>query len=438
MTRRTRAPKNPMIFFIYDLLFCCFALAYLPFFFLKGKHRGGFGSRFGAVPQSVTASLKGRSVVWIHAVSVGEIGLAVRLASVLKERCSPSLRVVFTTTTLAGREVAEKIKSPEDTVLYFPIDLTFCIRRFIRGISPKAVILLETEIWPNLIRELHRRRVPAFIVNGRISDKAIAKYRLVRFFMRHVFENLSGIGAQNEAMRARFLSVGAAADRVQVTGNMKFDWQPVQAQLSAAVLARKRLKTNGAFLLVAGSTHEGEEELFFNLSRSVEKTAGLVCLVAPRHLERLSSVVSRAAKAGVSASLFSQGNGAAGPGSVFILDQMGILPSFYEIADVVFVGGSLVPVGGHNPVEPAYFGCPILFGPHMNNFADIKEEFKREQAAFEVQDAKALEEQVLRLMKEPALRKSAGEAAYRLVQKNQGAARRNIETFIQPLGAQLQ
>lgn len=424
---------------IYSFCFFVFALFYLPFFLLKGKHKGGLASRFGFVPDEVRKSLEGRQVYWVHAVSVGEVVQAFRLVAALKKRFPQALFVV-TTTTLTGREIALKLKSEEDTVLYFPVDFSFSVRRFISAIHPSALILIETEIWPNLLAELSRKNIPAFIVNGRISDKAISKYRKVRFFLAPFLNRLKAIGAQDDLMKQRFIDLGADPRIVSVTGNMKFDWQPNFSNAALVRSVEDRLKGSESFLWVAGSTHEGEEEILLDAHRSLSvKHPHLRLLIAPRHLNRIDSILRLASKKNVTVwrtselrDLANRPSGSAEP-SFFLLDSMGVLADIYPLADVVFVGGSLVPSGGHNLVEPAFFEKPVLFGPFMNNFSQMAQEFKKVSAGIEVKNAAELEQNISELIENRGKGAFFGRNAKELVLRHQGATERNVGIFLKEI-----
>ncbi len=413
--------------FLYSVLFFIFSLFYLPTFFMKGKHKGGFSERLGIVPESVVKGLQGKKVIWLHGVSVGEIVQAMRFREGLSAR-APDAVFVLTTITAAGRSVAEKSKRPEDALLYFPVDFRFAVRQFLDRIGPSIVVILETEIWPNLIWELSRRQIPVSIVNARISDRAMVKYRVGQFFIRHVLKCVERVGAQDETARGRFVELGVPTERVFVTGHMKYDWEP-SADHATRLERLKGWDRNGASrqtLWIAGSTHEGEEEIIFRVYQNVSRQIpGLRLLVAPRHLERLDDVEKKARVLGLAVFRFREiPNAEAG---VILLDEMGLLASFYAAADFVFVGGSLVNVGGHNLVEPAYFKKPVLFGPHMQNFKEMAADFKNRGAGIEVKNAEDLERQVLRLATETSVRQTLGESAARLVRESTGASARNLE-----------
>jgi 3-deoxy-D-manno-octulosonic-acid transferase len=415
---------------VYDTVFFLFSLFYLPLFLLKGKHKTGFAERFGFVPDTTAAALKGKKTLWVHGVSVGEVVLALRLMDELRGRFGIK-KFVLTTTTAAGREVAAKGKRAEDELLYFPADFRGAVRRFTDTVRPSSVVILETEIWPNLIHELSARKVPIYLLNGRISDRAIGKYRLIRSFLAGVLSKVDGIGVQDELMRDRFIEMGAPPARVHVTGNIKFDWQPAAQAEEAAETISRRVRREGVVLCVAGSTHEGEEEMIFGAYKKIrERDQRFGLVVAPRHMNRLASVEAAAARTRVVIEKLSgpPNDGVNAP--VYVLDRMGVLASLYRHADIVFIGGSLVPVGGHNLVEPAYYEKPIVFGPYMHNFKEMAAEFKKAGAAIEVRTESELVEVLVLLASDAGRRSALGAAAKRLVQRHQGATRRNIERFL--------
>jgi 3-deoxy-D-manno-octulosonic-acid transferase len=418
---------------VYDAVFFVFSLVYLPLFLLKGKHKAGFMERFGFVPAKTAAALAGKKVLWVHGVSVGEVVLALRLVDELRGRFGIE-KFVLTTTTAAGREVAAKGKRAEDELLYFPADFRGSVRRFAAAVRPASVVILETEIWPNLLHELSARNVPVYLLNGRISDRAIGKYRLLGGFLTGVLSKFNGIGVQDEVMRERFVEIGAPAARVHVTGNIKFDWQPTAQAEEAAEAIGRRVRREGATLCVAGSTHEGEEAMIFGAYTKVrERDPRFGLVVAPRHMNRLASVEAAAARARVTVEKLSGPEKGGADAPVYVLDRMGVLASLYRHADIVFMGGSLVPVGGHNLVEPAYYEKPIVFGPYMQNFKEMAAEFKKAGAAVEVRTESELADALASLASDAGRRSELGAAAKRLVQRHQGATRRNIERFLSPL-----
>jgi 3-deoxy-D-manno-octulosonic-acid transferase len=422
---------------LYDIGFLLFAVFYLPVFFLKGKHRGGFLERFGILSAEVKRSLSGKKVVWVHAVSVGEAVQGARLIQALGERLF-GYHFVLTVTTAAGRGVAQKLLKENAVVLYFPADFRACVRSFVRQISPRAVIVLETEIWPNLVYELSERRIPVSIVNGRISDRAIGRYRAVRNFVKPVLNRFSAIAVQDAAMKARFVELGASPALVFVTGSMKFDWKPSAGPASAARSVETYFAEPDRFLLVAGSTHRGEEEILFDAAKGLtERFPQFRLLIAPRHLDRLAAIEAAAAKRGVPAKRVGSLGAEKGSdcrwekGTVLLLDQMGVLADLYQAADAVFVGGSLLPgYGGHNLVEPAYFEKPVLVGPYADDFREMVAAFKRGGACVEVRDSGSLVRELSSLIGDRERRLALGSAAKRIVEQHQGATRKNVEALL--------
>ena len=422
---------------LYDILFFFFSLFYLPIFFIKGKHGDGFLERFGVVPDEIKKKLTGKNVIWIHAVSVGEMAQGVRLADAIRKRCA-NAQFVLTATTAAGREIAEKFKKSEDTALYFPVDFRASVRSFIRAVAPKALIILETEIWPNLLHELAGRKIPVFVMNGRISDRAFPRYRAMKFFLKRVLSHCVWIGAQDERMRARFVELGVDSERVVVTGNMKYDWVPPDLNDNEAEIIEHRFKTPGSLMCMAGSTHEGEEEMLLDVYKTLKaKHPFFKLLIAPRHLNRIESIEAEAYRKDIVlkkvSRLIKSSDKRSADGTVLLLDKMGVLANLYRIADFVFIGGSLVPYGGHNLIEPAFFEKPVVCGRFMENFKEMTQEFKKAEAVVVVQGKKELEEAFDRLIEETAYRQKLGIAAKKLIALHQGATERNITAVLQSL-----
>ena len=415
---------------LYDIVFFIFSIFYIPSFIAKGKHTHGFWSRFGSVPREIQESLKNKKVIWVHAVSVGEVAGALRFLESLRVTFKDA-RFVLTTTTVTGHETAAKFKKPEDTLLYFPADFRSAVKSFINAIHPSAVILMETEIWPNLVFELDAKKIPLFIVNGRISDKAIKPYRRVRFLIQNVLKRFTAIGVQDEQMRSRFVELGAPADKVKITGNMKFDWRPPASPDPLVAAMQNYFKQKQSVIFMAGSTHEGEEERLFETYTDLKaRHPELVFVIAPRHPHRLESIETAAEKKKVRVCRISyilegsQDSLNAPQDAIYLLDKMGVLASAYEMADLVFVGGSLVPVGGHNPIEPAFFGKPILFGAHMHNFKEIAKAFKEGGAALEVSETN-LAPTIERLLASRSEREALGTSAKHLIKNHEGSVVKN-------------
>ena len=404
---------------------------------MKGKHRDGFSERLGRGPANSLESLSGKKVVWLHAVSVGEVTLAMRFLERMRVQIGPAVYLI-TVTTATAKEVAARLKKNEDVLLYLPVDFKGAVRCFVGSVRPAVLIVFETEIWPNLMRELERARVPVFLVNGRISDKAIGAYRRIRFFFGPVLNLFSGIGAQDERMRKRFIELGAEEKKVQVTGNMKYEVYPdaESADFWAQKIKEYFSQEDGVCLCIAGSTHEGEEEILLKIYGSVAaKHPGFKLILAPRHTERVPAILSTARGLGVPAARMTgfEEKKVKANNPVLILDKMGVLSSLYAAADVVFMGGSLVSVGGHNLAEPAYFEKAILFGRSMENFKEMADEFIRSGAAISVAGAADLEAQIVSLIGDEARRTALGQAAKRLIFSHQGAIQRNLQMILPTL-----
>ncbi len=427
------------MFFLYNLIFFIYAIVAFPIFLLKGKLGRGSSSRFGRISEEAKEKLSGQNVWWLHAVSVGEMVLAIRFADRLRGRIQ-GIKILITTTTQAGFEVGQKIKNEDDFLMFFPIDFPFAVKRFVRNVSPSALVLFETELWPNLINELSKRFIPIFLINGRISDRAFPRYRRINFFLGKVLQKIQILSVQDERMRTRFLELGADPKAVVVGGNMKYDWEPSFSQDQLAAPAKRVLKSLNDFIFMCGSTHEGEEEILFRLYPSLKaKFPSLRMVIAPRHLTRLPAIYKTAERFQVSLRSVSEWaenrSAASDKNSILLIDRVGILASLYEAADLVFVGGSLVAAGGHNLVEPAIYAKPILFGAHMHNFSEMAEDFKRARAAVSVQNEQALGDEIEKLIQEPNRLKALGECAQAIARRHQGASERSLNHVLSFLDA---
>ena len=419
------------MYFLYSLVIICYAVLRAPRLLYDavrhGKYFGTLGERWGRLPAAINP--RGVPSIWIHAVSVGEVLATGVLIQALRDRY-PDHPLWLSTTTQTGRTAATGLDGV-DGLFYFPFDLSPVVARVLDRVRPQLFVMVDTELWPNLLRHCTRRGVKTVLVNGRISDRSYPRYRLVRPFFRHVLAGVDRCCAQNEESGRRLIDLGAPPTRVTVTGNLKFDTLTVPDARAPwvrdGVLRAFRI-AEGRTVVMAASTHPGEEtpvfEAFAKIRRA-DQTALLV--VAPRHPERCGDVTALAVRQGLETVRLSELPVDGDPrAAVVALDTVGELATLFQIATVVFLGGSLVSAGGHNILEPAAWGKPVIFGPHMENFAEIAELFLRNRAACQIRSAGALEPALSTLLGDPVQRAALGAAARALVEANRGATDRSL------------
>lgn len=388
------------MYLLYDLLHGLVSLALLPALWLS--RAAANRERLGRYPAGFGARAAGRRVVWIHNASVGELRAAISLLRRLREQL-PGWALLVSTTSLAGREMAETL--PEaDGVFLLPLDHGPCIERALAAVRPSIFVFTETEIWPNLLRALARRGIPAVLLSGRISPRAFARYRWVRPFLRRVLSQVAFFGMQSEAEAERIRVLGAPPERVQVTGSLKLDAVGAESDL--------RLELPGP-LWVAGSTHAGEEDVCLRVFvRLLRRFPDLRLLLAPRHLSRCEEVERLLARLELPHVRRSRVDGLwKGAPPILLLDTLGELAALYSEADLAFVGGTLVPVGGHNLLEPARAGVPILYGPHLETVAETARRLEAAGGARRIESEDELESEAAKLLSEPELRTRMGRAA---------------------------
>jgi len=422
------------MYFVYSLLLVAGVIAGSPWFLYQAvRHRKYVGSlrqRLGYLPLSF--NLDREPSIWVHAVSVGEV-LAVRpLVTSLRERY-PHLPLFLSTTTLAGQQLARRNVQDADGVFYFPFDFAFVVRRVLDVVRPRLFVMVEGEIWPHLLRECGRRGVKTVVVNGRVSARSFPRYRLVRPLFSRVLSGIDRFCMQGEESARRIVELGADPARVTVTGSLKFDAAALPADVARGrdrVLRFFRV-TRDRTVIVAGSTMRGEELPVLRAFRRVKSVSPQALLVlAPRHVERFDEALGLARGEGFSTARRSDLSIDGEPrADVVVLDTIGELAQVYQLATVAFVGGSLVETGGHNILEPAVFGRPIVFGPHMTNFAEIAAEFLSQDAAVQVPSPRHLEEALVALLTDPVRRARLGAAARALVDANRGARDRTLEAI---------
>jgi 3-deoxy-D-manno-octulosonic-acid transferase len=412
---------------IYNISLTLVFLVGLPFvpiiLALGTRYREGFIQRLGFYARPFGPSSDSGRPVWIHAASVGEVRSVEPLVQALKARV-PQRKILLSTFTSTGNRVARQLTGV-DAVIFLPLDLLWIVRRALRSIDPSLLLVVETEIWPNLLREAFRRGVPTLLLSGRLSLKSSARYAIFRSFFRRVLRCFTAIGMQSREDAERILRLGADERKVSVVGSLKFAARREvrdRADFSAVAQQDKRW-------LVAGSTHGGEEEILLAAFRAVRSQGVRLSMVlAPRHPQRFTEVAGllktrqfdfiRRSEAQAER-LFEK--------DILLLDTVGELADFFAVGDIAFVGGSLIDAGGHNVLEPARFGKPILFGPFMTNFKAIADEMIREGAGIVVQRVEDLARETAKLLSDTGLRRRMGERALRIAMGQGDAFKRNLD-----------
>ncbi len=430
-----------LIMFLYRLLAAAalpFAVVYLLRRLLRDRrYRRGLAERLGWLPGAFRQTAPGS--IWLHAVSVGEVLSAVELIRRLRERL-PYAPLFVSVTTVAGRELAgQKLAGLADGIFHAPVDYCFAVRRVLRALRPRVVVVLETEIWPNLWRESRRAGCALLVVNGRISDRALPRYRRLRWFFQPLLALPHAILAQDDASHRRYLELGAPPDRTRVAGNLKFDFDPRKLRAPAEIEAFLG-RVNPSAVWIAASTMppaesgdpDEDETVIGALQQLASSHPGLLLILAPRRPERFEQAAQRLLDAGVPfvrRSRLTADETLTLPG-VLLLDSIGELASLFRLADVVFMGGTLAHRGGHNVLEPGAFARAIVAGPHLENFPAVAEEFRRRGALLEIGSAAELAPAVTRLLADEDLRRSLGQRALEASQAQQGAVERAASEIV--------
>ena len=393
----------------------------------SGKYREGLGERLGFVPKRLLSASKNQPVIWVHAVSVGELLAASRMIEDLRKRL-PGGRIVVSTTTRTGQALARQ-RFDAENVFYFPLDFAFAVRAYLRAFKPRLLILMETEFWPRLLVECRRAQIPVTVVNARISDRSWPRYLRLRFLWKRLLGSIALVLAQSETDVERLRAIGAA--NVRYGGNLKYDIRA--AEPAAVTRALEKQIAPGTKVLVCGSTLEGEEAVLLNAA-----PLDALMILAPRHPERFEAVARLLERSGRNWLLRSQWMYAPTPltsGAVFLLDSIGELASVYSLATAAFVGGSLVPAGGHNPLEPAQFRIPVVMGPHYENFRAIVEQL-RVQDAIRIVQPDAIRHEFAALLADEESARAMGERAYAVFSSEAGATVRAVDALVAALGEQ--
>lgn len=417
--------------FLYDILAICLVILAIPLFLVRLLREKGFGERlrqsFGLIPDAIMAPVAGKDCIWLHAASVGEI---VAASPIVKEirRALPGVPILISVVTANGYAMAHRIISDADSIIYFPIDLPWLSERAVRQIRPRVFLPVETELWPNFLRSARKHQIPVMMVNGRISDKSVRRYRHLGGILANMLDTVEKFCMQSTIDAQYIIQMGADPRRVVVTGNTKFDQTYTDASPEEIASLRRQLGlTDSKPVLVAGSTHKGEEEILFSALQKVKTVYPAAALViAPREILRTEEIGAMAVKAGfVPATRTGLQAALTGGHDVVILDTIGELGKVYSLGDIIFVGGSLISRGGHNILEPAAHGKPILVGPHMFNFKESYALFSGRGACATVYDEKSLTDKVLEILSTEELHRSMSEEALAIVRENQGAAKKS-------------
>ena len=395
----------------------------------SGRYRAGLSGRLGVIPAGLGESVAGRRVVWLHAVSVGEVMAATELVRELRARL-PEWVIAISTTTETGQRLARE-RFGGTPVFYMPLDFVSVVRRYLDVLHPNLVILMESELWPNLMNVCARQGIPVAVVNARVSDRSLPRYLRLRRLWRPLLGKVSLFLAQSEENARRLVRIGAPADRVQVAGNLKYDVKAAGESAMTKLLAERL--PSGAKVLVAGSTLEGEEKMLLEAwPRVLEATPEAVMVLAPRRPERFAAVADLVTERGfgvVRASQLRAGSGVVGRDSVVLLDTIGDLASVYSLGTAAFVGGSLVAAGGHNPLEPARFGVPVVMGESSENFREIVEAMRDADGIRIVRESELAGTLVDLLTKSDEARE-VGESGRAVFGAQAGATRRTVEAVL--------
>ncbi len=434
-----------MTLFFYNLALLAVLVVGAPWWLFRmattQKYRQGLLERLGVIPPRLRKQLDGlgreRSLIWIHAVSVGEVLAVSRLVKTL-DAALPESFVVLSTTTRTGQTLARE-RFGANRVFYCPLDLPWAVRAWLNAHEPRLFILAETEFWPNLLNGCYRRKIPVMVVNARISDRSWPRYRRLRWLWRPFLEPLSRVLAQSQTDAERLKAIGCLPEHVTVAGNLKFDVRAAGETGAARLL---KVLARNLRLIVAGSTLEGEESALLEAwPRLLQADPQLAMVLAPRHPERFAAVAALLEKSGFAwvkrSDLRSIPEGSLKPlkpGTIVLLDTIGELASVYSLALLAFVGGSLVPAGGHNPLEPAQFGVPIVIGPHFANFRAITEDLLAHQA-IRIAAKDELAATLIGLLRDPKAAKAMGNCARQVFEQQAGATDRCVEAIKELLSA---
>ena len=434
---------RPLVYLIYNLLLPIFLIVGFPAFILKGIRRGGlarnFRQRLGRFREGDLFEESGDAdaSIWIHAVSVGEVFLALKAIEALQE-AAPDQKLLLSVTTTTGFAVAREQASPTLKVIHNPIDLPWITARVIRKIQPKALVLIEAEVWPNLVAQLHRRNIPIILANARLSPRSARRYARFRSIVEPIFSQLTAISVPFESDVPRWEAIGISQDRIQVLGSVKFD-STAQGGKEKRKELEEWLRQSGcpsdARILLAGSTHDGEEKLLAEEFLALrEEIPGLALVIVPRHAERAGAIVSQLDALSLHTVVKVPLAGEASPTDessenprVWIANTTGELRSWFSLAEVVMIGKSFCGVGGQNPVEPILAGKPVIVGPHMENFADVVRDLREREGILQLPDEAELRDALRTFFLHPEQGATLAEQGRAAMTRHEGASARTAE-----------
>ncbi len=429
-----------MKWFIYNLLFPIGFAFLLPKFLFRMIKRGGYTKhflhRFAIFEGEILERLKkAPNKIWLHAVSVGEIQIALALINEWR-KIDNDVVFVLSTTTSTAYALAKRALLNSDVLIYFPLDFPYVIRRALSIIAPKALLIIECELWPNLIRNAAKRKIPVFLINARISQHSFKGYKLLKCWVKDVLQCFSLIIAQNKRDKERLIALGANASCIQILPSLKYDVaaiNTINTQLAKDILKKAKLPDN-AMLLVGGSTWAGEEDILLKIYRELKvQHSNLFLILIPRHVERKKEVIETIKKYNFSLierTVLNIANAQNTP-DVLLVDTTGESRNFYAIADIIFIGKSLTAKGGQNIIEPAFFGKPILVGPYVENFAAIVADALAEEAIIQIKNESELKAAVANIINDAAKRDKLGISAKNFVMNRMGSIKKTVD-YIMP------
>lgn len=428
---------------LYNILFGVFFVLSSPYYFLRMARRGswqeGFGQRFGKYSAKFKQAITNRNVLWMHAVSVGEVNVCTQIIKALEPRM-PNLKIVVSTTTTTGMGELQRKLPNHISKIYYPLDFRSSVSKALSVVRPEAIVLVEAEIWPNFVWRARDLGIPLFLVNARLSDRSYPRYRALKFLFGRLFASFTGVGAQDEAGAAKLVQLGCRAEAVQVIGSLKYDAAKLDERrnLNVPGMLEKLGVPVGSRILVGGSTHAGEESVLAEkYLRLRQRFPDLFLVLVPRHFERSRDVGRELQGKGLRV-VYRNEIGAntkyrTGEVDCLLVNTTGELKYFYEHATVIFIGKSLTAQGGQNPIEPGALAKAMVFGPNMQNFREVAPKFVERGGAIQVRNADELEQAIGDLLHDEARRQTVGQNALKVVQENLGAVERTVDMIIKHL-----